>query len=186
MKIKKINQRVELNIHKTLTSVITLITIFIFNIGTYQAQTPPSGASGGNVTPCPCVCSVTAGDPGEPVWTPCGAECAEIVILPPTTRKDHFTEESSNCVSGLRMFEQEITITGKERSTKGKMTVTTQNQRTAPINDPGASCSGCPTCPPLVETYDCGKSNKICPPNDGDQKETPGEIVDKGCVPMPV
>lgn len=121
MKIKKLIQRVELKINRKLTSVVPLIiTILIFSMGTYQAQTPPSGASGGNVTPCPCVCSVTAGDPGEPVWTACGAECAEIVILPPTTRTDYFTEKSSDCVSGLRMFEQEITITGMERSTKAK------------------------------------------------------------------
>lgn len=161
------------------------LTLLLCGAGSFQAQTPPPGTNGGNVTPCPCGCDIIPGSQVE-VTTPCGEECAVVEALPPTTYTENFTEASKDCVSGQKNFSQEVTVTSVRRKTKLSGTLTYQARRVPPANDPNANCSGCPPCPPLVETVECGQLHRVCPPREGDQTETRGPKVDKGCVPTPV
>jgi hypothetical protein len=147
------------------------LTLLLYCVGILQSQVPPPGQSGGNVTPCLCECTVV---PNTEVResTPCGPECGNVAIVSQAAYDDTFVVEDTDCFSGLRSYRQPMMITTVSRSTSHEGKLTRQCRRTVPNVGTNAGvdtdCSGCPPCPPLVETYECGKISVLCEstPND--------------------
>jgi hypothetical protein len=174
-----------LKIKLVTSALFTTIALIHLGSGTLQGQGfSSSGTNGGNVALCPCPCTVIVGTEVA-TTTKCGDECAVITIIKNEKFTDFIFEDSTDCVSGLKMFSQEVTATGIQRSTKLKGILTYKTHRTPPIENLSADCSGCPPCPPYVENYECGQLREVCEPRENDFTEVRGDKVDKGCVSTP-